>query len=181
MIGAGIRDFIYELERKEFYRYVALFLILFSALLGFLAYLQHQKVTTLEARIKHINKQRGEIRSILQEHALVKKQRAFVDTLLAQEKDFKIGQFFERTVQELGLTQKMNKNPVVDTDLGNGYIESQLESIFKDMDMKQVADLLHTIENNNRIYTKKLELIKPPKATKLDVTLVIATLQPKTS
>lgn len=176
-----ISNFINELDEKDFYKYMIIFVVLFLLILGIIMFFQHSALASYETRLKNINKQRVELRSLLQEHAIVNKQQEAVDTILSKDKGFRIADFFELITRELGLTQNVTKSPVVENDLGNGYYETQLDASFKDMDMKQVTDLLDKIEHNPRVYAKNLGLHKTPKSAKLDVTLVVATLQPKTS
>jgi uncharacterized membrane protein YhiD involved in acid resistance len=175
-----IKNFIQELDRKEFKRYMMIGFAIFCVLIGLLIFMQKRKISNLESKLRRINQQRDEVRSILQEHALINQQRAAVDAILAKDKNFKITQYFDNLVKELGLTRFMTKEPTPDErDLNNGYDEIQLDATFKDMDMRQVTELLYKIEQNDRVYTKELALIKPPKSSKLDVSITIATLQPK--
>ncbi len=180
MTVAGFRNFLQELEKKQFYQYLGIFLGIFLLLLGALIFFQRRRIGALEQRLRRINQQREEARAILQEYRLINQQRATVDEILAKDKNFKIPQYFDLLVKELGLSNHMSKEPTVaESDLNNGYEEVQLDSSFKEMNMKQVAELLYKIEKNDRVYPKELVLIKSPKASLLDVTLVIATLQPK--
>lgn len=181
MIGVVVKNFLRDLEGQSFSRFSALF---FGVVLVFVAALfayYYYAVSGLERKMRRVNQQREEARVILQEHALVQKQRAEVDAILAKEKDFRIAQYFPSIVSELGLTKDVSKEPATTQhDLNNGYSETQLDAGFKELDMKQVAELLYKIEQNDRVYTKNIMILKPPKASKLDVTLTIATLQPKT-
>ncbi len=176
----SIRNIIQDLDKKEFQRYLMIFFGIFYALIALLLYFQKRQMWNLEAKLKRVNQQRDEVRSILQEHALINQQRAAVDAILAKDKNFKLPQYFDLLTKHLGLFGYMSKEPVVsEHDLNNGYDEVQLDSAFKDLDIKQVTDLLYKIEQNDRVYTKEIALAKSPKAPKLDVSLVIATLQPK--
>ncbi len=181
MNSADISNFINELDAKDFYKYMLVVVLLFLIIIGAILYFQHSALSSYEARLKTINKQRVELRSLLQEHGLVNKQREAVDAILSKDKAFRISNFFDLITKELGLSPHVTKDTVIENDLGNGYVETQLDASFKDMDMKQVTDLLYKIEQSPRMYTKNLVLLKTPKSSKLDVTLVVATLQPKTS
>lgn len=181
MNSADIGNFINELDAKDFYKYMIVVVVLFLIIIGAILYFQHSAIDSYETRLKNINKQRVELRSLLQEHVLVNKQRETVDAILSKDKAFRISNFFDLITKELGLSSNVTKDTVIENDLGNGYVETQLDASFKDMDMKQVTDLLYKIEQSLRMYTKNLVLLKTPKSSKLDVTLVVATLQPKTS
>lgn len=181
MNSTDISNFINELDSNDFYKYMVVFIVMFLLIIGVIMYLQHSAIVSYEMRLKNINKQRVELRTLLQEHAMVNQQREAVDAILLKDKDFRISHFFELITKELGLASHVTKDTVIENDLGNGYAETQLDASFKDMDMKQVTDLLYKIEQSPRVYTKNLVLLKTPKSAKLDVTLVVATLQPKTS
>ena len=64
-------------------------------------------------------------------------------------------------------------------DLGNGYSEIKLDASFSGLSTRQFVDLLYRIEQSERIYTKEVVLVKAPKSSSLDLTIVIATLQSK--
>jgi len=177
----SIINFVQELDRREFYRYLAVTGGIFLCVLGIIFFFQRRQIQDLDRRLKNVNKQRQAVRKILQEHALAEEQRQAVDSILERDRTFRIKEFFQLAVKNLGLTRAMGKEPVViDNDLGNGYTETQLESNFRNLDMKQVSDLLNRIEQNNRLYTKELTLSKARRTQKVDANLVIATLQPKT-
>jgi hypothetical protein len=106
---ADIKNFILELDRTQFYRAVAIFFALFCILLGGMFFLQRRSVGKLQARLQRINQQRQEARAIIQEHALINQQRAAVDALLAKDKNFKLPQYFDLLIKELGLGPEMSK------------------------------------------------------------------------
>jgi ribosomal protein S17E len=55
-----------------------------------------------------------------------------------------------------------------------------LNAKFDTMNMRQLCELLDAVEQNKRIYTKELEIIKSKKVPNtIDVNLTIATLQAK--
>jgi len=177
----SIVNFVQELDSREFYRYLAIAGGVFLLIIGVIFFFQRRQIKELDRRLANVNKQRSVVRKILQGHALVEKQRQEVNTILDREPNFRIKEFFQLAVKDLGLTRMMSKDPVVlDNDLGNGYTETQLESNFKKLDMKQVEELMDKIEQNNRLFTKELALTKSRFAPKVDATLIIATLQPKT-
>lgn len=180
MTIADIKNFIRELDIRQFYKYLALLFALVVLLIGLILFFERRRINVLALRMGRINKQRDEVRAILHEHLSIAEQRAAVDAILIRDKNFKLPQYFDLLVKELGLSSLMSKTPTVtENDLNNGYEEVQLDTSFREMDTKQVCELLYKIEKNDRVYTKELALIKQPKMQKLDVTLVIATLQPK--
>ena len=176
-----IKDFIRNLDEREFLRYLAVVLGSLVLVLGFLIFFNSSKVNSLQLRLKRINKQREETREILQKHAIVKQQQAEVDAILAKDPTFKIKEYFTGIVAELNLIQNNTKQAEVSEpqDLDNGYSEVKLNAGFTDLNMKQLCELLYKIEQNERIYTKEIVITKSLKTPTIDVTLVVATLQPK--
>lgn len=175
------KNFIRNLEEREFYRYLAIVLGVLVLVLGILIYTNYSTVSGLELKLKRINKQREDTREILQKHETVKQQQAEVDAILAKDPTFKIKEYFTATVAELNLGQQNTKQAEVSEpqDLDNGYSEIKLNAGFTDLNMKQLCELLYKVEQNERIYTKELIITKALKTPTIDVTLVIATLQPK--
>jgi hypothetical protein len=175
-----VREFIRNLEPKKFYRYLAIFFALFFVLIGVIGYSYYRRLSNVQRRLKRINQQREEARSILQEHRRVRQQQAEIDAILSKDKEFRIADYFLSVIKELNLTTRMTQEPVIsEEDLNNGYVEVRLSASFTDMDMKQISQLLFRIEHNERVYPKEISIVKAMKSPTLDVTLVIATLRPK--
>lgn len=174
-------DFIKNIDTKQFYRYLFLFLGIFLGLLALILYIHFSSVSTLRKKIKRINTQREITRQILEQHEQVIQQKIRVDEILEKDKNFKIKQYVPQVIQSLNLTAYNTKiGEVIDDDLNNGYREERLDAYFGGMSMKNIVDLLDALEKNERVYTKELSITKSPKGPLLDVTLVIATLQQKT-
>ena len=66
-------------------------------------------------------------------------------------------------------------------ELVPGYTEIKLDVGLSGLNMKQLVDLLYKIEQNERVYTKDLKIIKNLKSPTIDVTLVIATFEATTA
>jgi len=176
-----LANFIKNNDQKQLYRYFALFLGILTAILAIILYIHFSSVSTLRKKIKRINTQREMTRTILEHHERVIQQKIHVDEILEKDKNFKIKQYLPAVIQELGLTSYNTKiGEVLDDDLNNGYREERLDAYFSGMSMRTIVDLLDTLEKNERIYIKELSITKSLKASTLDVTLVIATLQQKT-
>ncbi len=106
-----IKDYIESLESKHFKQYtlgLCSFLLFASSLL---VYRYYSKINTLKKRIATINKKRKEVKDILERYEIVKIQQTEVDTLLAKDKDFKIGGYFNDVIKKLGLQQNKTRDP----------------------------------------------------------------------
>lgn len=61
--------------------------------------------------------------------------------------------------------------------MDNGYTEVQLYASFSNMNIQKIAELLDTLEQNDRIYVKELEIYKSEQAHAVNINIMIATLQ----
>jgi len=123
---------------------------------------------------------RRQARDILERAQDVKQQREEVDALLEQEPFFKIGGYFEEVLKTLNIQKAVTKTQTV--ELNDSYSEDSLNAQFVNINMKDLATLLETIEANPRISTKDLDIKRSEKVPgTIDVTLVIATLLPHTT
>lgn len=181
MIIQGLKSLLGGLDERQVKILTAGSLLFFCLLSGGTLYLATRRVDASERRIRKVNQLREQAKTILSRHAVVKRQQAEVDTILEQDRAFKIKEFFTTVVAELGLTSNLSKQAEVTDpqDLGNGYSEIKLDASFSGLSTRQFVDLLYRIEQSERIYTKEVVLVKAPKSSSLDLTIVIATLQSK--
>jgi len=177
-----IKNFIAHLEQKEFYKYSGILLGVLLALVMAILYYNYSRVNFWKKQINKINDEREEIRTILEKDQQVLSQRAEVNTMLTEIPDFKIDGYFTTLVGKLGFigaqkpTTEVRSSDREDPE----YQEVLLTARFDTMNMKQLSELLDEIEQNGRIYTKDLEIIKSKKTPDaIMVNLTIATLQRK--
>jgi hypothetical protein len=134
----------------------------------------------LKTRALFINRKRKEVKDILERYEMVKKQQAEVDAMLNQDRDFKIAGFFNETITKLNLSQYKSREPEASREvLDNGYTEVKLYASFANVSTQQVVELLQLIEQNQRIYTKELEMYKPSTNKTININILLATLEPK--
>ncbi len=177
----NVQTYLNTIEEKRFYQYligVCVAILLLSAGIIFQYY---RSVRSLKAEINSINEERAEIRTLLSKARIVKKEQKEIDAILAKDENFKIAGYFEDVTAKLGLANKKASDAQVTTSSQEGkYQESVLQAKFSGMTMKDVAELLQEIELNKRVFTKELDIaVSPKKAGTVDVTLTIATLEPK--
>lgn len=171
---------IQQFPRDQFRRYLIAFFVGYSLIIGFLVIWHIRSVNNRMTRIKGINKKYLEVRNLLERYEMVKKQKAEVDAVLEKDKDFKIGGYFNTVLQQLNLLGKKTREPETSAEeLENGYREIKLYATFNGLNMKQLIDLLDALEQNERIYTKEVEVYKPEQDRTINVNLLIATLEPK--
>lgn len=173
------KNFLDELGSREYKKYLIVTIGLFIALIALLFYWHRTKVAYLEQSLRKLNRERQQARELLEKHTIVQQQKIEVDEILSQDKTFKIKEYFTQTVNDLRLNNKVAKDFEISEpqDLENGYSEIKLDASFTKMNMKELSELLYTIETSRRIYTKELVITKAPESQSIDVTMVIATLQ----
>jgi hypothetical protein len=174
-----IREYIEALDKKQFQRSVIVLLSIIFVVNVFLMYRYYRSINTHLQRIASINKKRQEVKILLERFEKVKKQQSDVDTLLAKDKEFKIAGYFNDILKKLGIVQNKIREPETSTEeLDNGYREIELYAGLSNMNMQKITSLLDTLEQNERIYTKELEIYRPDGGKTVNVNLHIATLEP---
>ncbi len=175
-----IQEKLQSLDERKFKLYVAIYFAILFSIAGIIVYRYYSQVSTLKKRIVFINNKRSDLKQLLERYDIVKKQQAEVDALLSKDKDFVIGGYFNTTVTKLGIAQNKTREPETSSeDLDNGYTERKLYASFSNLTMQKLAELLDTIEQSERIYTKEIEIYKPNHSPTINVNVLIATIEPK--
>lgn len=173
--------FLDEIEQTKYYRIIAGVIGVIILIFGLLFYMHSNKMARLQQDLKGINRNRQKARELLELHKQVTDQQEEVTAILAQDKTFKIQQAFSKLLDDLRLQSKLTKNTEVSEpqNLNNGYSEIRLDASFASLTMQELVKLLYTLESEyRRIYIKDLDIKKSAQGNFIDVTLVIATLQP---
>lgn len=177
-----INNYIANLDQKNFNKYLLIYLSGLCILCLGSVYYYYTSIKYWKKQLNEINVTRDEVKVVLDRDELVQKQREEVNALLSDMPDFKIGEYFSDLISKFGLTQNIVTSPSITyADRGDKeYREVLLTTQFDMMNMKQLTELLNEIEQNKRIYTKELEIIKSKKTPNtIEVNLTIATLQRK--
>jgi len=176
-----IRDRIQDLEEKEFYRYLLILFLVLILLMGFFIFRFYRNVNSYKNRIEEIEDIREDsVKDILARNENVQKRRKEVNAILEKEEGFKIIEYFEKLLQQLGLGKAAEIVPIR-RSLGQlKYDESEITARLTGISTQGLCMLLEKLEQNKRINIKELEIKKSEKTPKaIDVTIKIATLQPK--
>ena len=139
---------------------------------------QYDTTTELVDAIEEINEEREtKVRPLLSKAARVKVKLKDIYKMLAQETDFKIGEYFKKLKYFIAPAKEIIPTQ---TDWDDKYRETSLKANFIAISMEQLLKLLKEIEQTERIYIKELDIRKSAKAANaIDVDLTIATLLPK--
>ncbi len=177
-----IKDFLDNLDTKDFFKYIGIVLAVIVLLEIFIVYRFYSNVNSYKKQIQALNIQREEIGDLLEKAALIKEQKQEVNAILEADPNFKIEGYFIKVLEILGLSNKQVSTSVTTQERGEqNYNESILTAKFTDINMKELSELLNIFEQNKRIYTKSLEIQKSRKSPRtLEVQLTIATLKLRT-
>jgi hypothetical protein len=174
--------FLDSLDRSDFYKYLAGFILALLLLISLLLYRYYVKIDQLHEAMDEIHEERDTVKQMLTSAERIQRQRAEVDALLAQDSGFKIGGYFEGVLAKLNLRENKTVGDHSHIDHKDNYRENILKVRLVDMDMRQLTELLKELEQNKRVYTKELEITTSKKKhKKIDVNLTIAALERKQS
>lgn len=174
------KNYLDTLDVKEFKKYALIALACIVALLSFLIFSYYRSAAHLKTQISAINKKRKDVQGMLERYERVKKQQIEVNTILAKDKSFKIAQYFENLLTKLGIGSNKAQEPeTLPKDVLDGYTEWTLYANLVNLNTKKLSELLYAIEQEERIYTKELEIEKSKKSQTINVKITIATLEQK--
>lgn len=177
-----IKDFIRALEDRDLYIYIASYLAILMLLLMLLIYFHYSKVSSYNEQLKKIDTQRAQTKKILTDYKAVNLQAARVEDILAENKNFRIGEAYQGIINRLGLGSNQTEMPTPAAgETVSGKTEVVLNTHLNGITMKQLTDLLSEIANVNQMYPKDLVIKKTPNSQTVDVDLTIATLEPSTT
>ncbi|HZW60708.1 MAG TPA: hypothetical protein VFF04_00620 [Candidatus Babeliales bacterium] len=175
-----IQSFIDNLEERTFYIYLSGIIAALLILSSLIIWHYYSSIHDTQEHIANINEQRDQVRRILATYEQVKKHQKEVNTLLAADEGFKIeGYYKDVLLPELGLSDK--QVTAIPSHISmEKFDEVILKATLAGLDMKELCELLQTLDANKRIYTKELEITKSKTRKAIDVTLTIASLEPHT-
>ncbi|MBS1986399.1 hypothetical protein JST99_00490 [Candidatus Dependentiae bacterium] len=178
----SIQTYVTSLDRQQLYRLMGGIAGAIALLIFLVLYLRHSYIEQGFTQLVDINEQREKIKIIATRAERVKKQRQEVDAMLAKDESFTISGYLEMVLKKLHLSDKTTIGEHSQVDLENGYRESTRKIILSGMNMKQLSELLRELEQNERIYTKELEITRSSRQPQtIDVMLSVATLEPRTT
>lgn len=176
-----LRDSINNLEDRAFYKYLAAFLGGIVLLLGILTYMHYRKVSHYTQELKKLDTLRSQTKKLLSDFQVVTQQRHLVEDILAENKNFLIGEAFQSIVQRLGLKPYLSDQTAPATgETLSGMTELYINAHFTGITMKQLTDLLASIAQVPRLYLKDLTIKRSSRGRAVDVDITVATLEPPT-
>lgn len=168
--------YLLSLDTPDFYKKAGIFLAANTVIAGLCIYFFLSTMSTMKSSLQDIYKKELESNNLLDRLAKVKKQSEEINSILEQEPNFRIKNFYEDTLKKLNLESKQPREADVAEEevLKGRYTEVRLTSQLKAIDTRQLCDLLQALEQKTRIYTKDLTIVK--RDGLVDVTIIIGTL-----
>ncbi len=180
-----LREVLESMNEKQFFTYVAaatgLFILFIMASLFFF----YRSNSYLYGEIKKLNMERkGDIRKLLIKAEHIQQQKKEVQDLIQQDPGFLLNQFLDTTLNTAHLTEKKEvTGRLITQDLPDESLsEQRLEVTLNTINMRELVEFLALIEDNKRVYIKKLDIAKSKTTPNtLEVVIGLATLIPKTT
>lgn len=177
-----LESFFATLSQKDFKKGITIGLSILGVICAGLLYRHYSAISSIKKDINVINSRRSnEIQALLTRYELVKKQKAEVEAVLAKDPSFKIIEFVDSIMNKLQMTRYKTKAELSQQELENGYTENQLYISLANVNIQQVAQFLYALEENERVYTKDVELYKSEAGGTINANISIGTLQPGTT
>lgn len=174
----SIRDYIKEMDESEYYKYFGAFIGALLLLIGLLSYFHYSRVRAYKSDLKMLETQRKQTQKILADYKSVTAQKEKVEDILAQNKDFRIGEAYQTVLEKLGLMlRQTDKTAPTEGETISGKTEIYVSSHLNGLSMKQLTDLLFQIANIPQMYVKDLVIKKNPTMPAVDVDITVATLE----
>lgn len=174
----NIRAFIANLDQKTWYTYVAIAMGIYLVLIAGVLYYYYSSISTLQEQINNVNDERKQAQQILTEAKRVQKQRAEVNAIIEEDPNFKIKGYLLEVMAGIGITPSLSTDQKISRE--DNFVENIATYQFTGITMKQLTELLDEIEQNKRLYTKDLEIIRSKKIPNtIDVGITVATMIPK--
>lgn len=171
---------INNLDEYTWYKYVAIAAGLFLILIGLILFFYFNTLKKWELRLAGINESRTEAKRLVEKAQRVYKARDEVTTILKDDPNFKIKEYLQEIMANVGIFQNVVSESVVVTGQDENYSETVATYQLASISMKQLTEFLNEIDENQRVFTKELDITKSKRMPRtIDVGIVIATLMPK--
>jgi len=177
-----LEDFLQTFDSRDFYKYLGAMLILITLVISLLGWFYYSSTREYLKQIQEINSQREEkVKKLFESHERILLEEKQVNKLLDEDPNFKIIQYVNDTLQNLGLDTLYKVTRETSPVEREQYLEVKLPIPFASMNMQELCELLQELEKSKRIFTNDIDIQRSKKKPDtIDVTLEIATLRRKT-
>lgn len=174
---------LWQFDRKQLHRMLAVVVGGCLLMCAILIYVQIRSFYKLRREMIMINTERIKIRDLLTRNEFLKKERQRAQTIIDQDKQFKIIEYINNLVTQLHIKENFKITPVTINPLEHlqslGYEEVKMDAEFINLNMRQLVQLLQELEQNKRIDIKQVEIERSQRENAINVLISISTLQHK--
>lgn len=166
-----------ELSKKEFERYLVIFLAAVLAVaLGIVYYISS---TSSEYVNQIITLQRlsDQAARVLAENDQLLQEQQRIQSLFEQEKDFNIKSYFEQFCKQQNITAEAGWD-ADSSDIGDKFTETVLHATFKGQSMQKIVQIIDALDKKETTYLKEV-IIRSEPNQRITTELRIGTVRPK--
>lgn len=180
MISDKILNFLAKLSRKDFIRLLISIVSTVALISGGLIYYFYYKKSYLANEIKKIYAFKADTQKYIFIKKEIEEQKENLSKIISEDPKFKLVPFFENIQNSLRLSGSVESTNLKINNIANSdYNEINLEISIKNINTKQLVDLMTSIEDSPRVYIKNINIKKANKLPAIDVGMTITTLQSK--
>ncbi|MCF7799579.1 hypothetical protein K9L05_01295 [Candidatus Babeliales bacterium] len=168
--------YIQNLNRKNFEKYLLIFLVFIILLAGISIYYIYNTSTNLVTDIKNLEKTSNDIVQIIDKNEKLDKKADELKKLLDKNENFNVRVFFEQFIKEQNLTPEPNWANTAFTlpvEGNDKFDEVGLTATFKNQTTENLIKVIENLSKNQMIYIKDL-IIKNQENKKIEVTMTLA-------
>jgi type II secretory pathway component PulM len=171
---------IAQLDKKSWYTYLGITGGILFAVIGAILFYYFTVTAKWQQQIENINETRLEVKRLLDRAERVQKERTHVMKLLEEDPNFKIKEYIQGLLEQIGIAGNVSAQNVAPTTTDDNYQVDVATYQLLGITMKQLTELLNELENNKRVFVKELDISKSKKVPRtIDVGITIATIMPK--
>jgi len=172
-------SYILSLDRKHFQQYLLVSLAGFGLLCGGIIYWSHSTRNKKIDLLNQIHEQAHKNDKVLRASQKIKAEETRIQQLLEDNKEFNIKSYFEQFCQQHRITPESGwDTETLSIDGNDTFDEILLPATFKQQTTQVLVTLLNSIDKNEIVYIKELE-VKRDKQKTITFTLTIATKKRK--
>ncbi|MBD3231700.1 hypothetical protein GF322_03485 [Candidatus Dependentiae bacterium] len=174
-IFVDFASYLQSLNKKDFERYLAIFLITVTILVLLINYYIYSKSSNLLDKIKNMETTVRKTTKIIQEYEELESKEQELQKLLEQNRDFSIKAFFEEFCSQNQILPVPGWEAITQPLLGSDrFDEVVISATFKNQTTQKLVNILDLLEKTEMVYIKEL-VIKKTDNKKIDFDLTIAT------
>jgi hypothetical protein len=172
-----IMSVLQELSKKEFERYLIIFLaIVLVTALGIVYYISSTSTGYIE-QITSLQRLSDKTALVLAENDQLLQEQQRIQALFEQEKDFNIKSYFELFCKQQNITAEAGWD-TTSSDIGDKFTETILQATFKGQSMQKIVQVIDALDKKETTYIKEVTIRSEPNQ-KITTELRIGTVRPK--